>query len=75
MENLYHREWISERKKSKEMNYFQIRNESFGFIFEEIYSRDSIALEWFLELEGFKNYNSDDDDSGSDNKDDNDFNM
>ena len=43
------------------MNALRISNESFELLFEEIYSRESLALEEFPELEGV---DEDDDDSG-----------
>ena len=71
----------SERNKAKEMNALRISNESFEFLFEEIYSRESLALEEFPELEGVDEDDddsgggSDDDDSGSDVDDDDDCSL
>ena len=73
---LYRREWIDLKgKKEKSLNALQISNESFEFLFEEIYSRESLALKEFPELEGLDNdsdSDNDDDDSGTDDDDDDD---
>ena len=55
----------SARKQAKDMNALRISDESCEFLFEEIYSRESLALEEFPELEDY----SDSDDSESDDGD------
>jgi len=62
----------SERNKAKEMNALRISNESFEFLFEEIYSRESLALEEFPELEGSDEDDDDDDDNSGGGSDDDD---
>ena len=51
------------------MNALRISNESFEFLFEEIYSRESLALEEFPELEGLDEDDDDNSGGGSDNDD------
>ena len=67
----------SERNKAQEMNALRISNASFEFLFEEIYSRDPLALEEFPELEGLDDNigtdeDEDEDDSGTDKDEDDD---
>ena len=57
------------------MNVLRIKNESFEFLFEEIYSRESLALEEFPKLQGLDEDDDDDDDSGTDEEDDDDCSL